>query len=147
VTSSSVSDSGRASERATALTQALEVQVQAAAVPGAQAAVVFGDGSTWQAGAGLAADGQAMSPTHLLAYGSVSKVHTAVLILTLAQAGVLDVDDTVGRWINDAAPGITLRQLLTHTSGLASDDVALDPVCRPVRASATATAGTTCWDG
>ena len=131
MTSSAVADGGTASERASALAHALETQVEASGVPGAQAAVVFGDGSTWQAGAGLAALAQAMSPSHLLAYGSVSKIHTAVLVLTLAQAGVLDVDDAVGRWIDDAEAGISLRQLLTHTSGLASDDVALDPVCSP----------------
>ena len=27
--------------------------------------------------------------------------------------------------------GVTIRQLLTHTSGIASDDPALDPVCDP----------------
>lgn len=52
---------------------------------------------------------------------SVSKQFTAAAILLLAQDGRLAIDDRVRRWLPSlppAADAITLRQLLTHTSGL-----------------------------
>lgn len=52
---------------------------------------------------------------------SVSKQFTAAAILLLAQDGRLGLDDPLRRWLPslpDAANGITLRHLLTHTSGL-----------------------------
>jgi CubicO group peptidase (beta-lactamase class C family) len=52
---------------------------------------------------------------------SVSKQFTAAAVLLLAEDGVLDFNDPVGRWM-DGCPeewrGITLHHLLTHTSGL-----------------------------
>jgi D-alanyl-D-alanine carboxypeptidase len=57
--------------------------------------------------------------------GSVAKTFTAVLVLQLVDAGVLTLDDPVGQWLDDPVVGhipyvdrITLRQLLTHTSGV-----------------------------
>jgi CubicO group peptidase (beta-lactamase class C family) len=52
---------------------------------------------------------------------SVSKQFTAAAILLLAQDGKLRVDDPLRRWLPSLPPataGITLRQVLTHTSGL-----------------------------
>ncbi|QNN71643.1 serine hydrolase [Thermomonas carbonis] len=52
---------------------------------------------------------------------SVSKQFTAAAILLLAQDGTLAIDDRVRRWLPSlpsATDAITLRQLLTHTSGL-----------------------------
>lgn len=52
---------------------------------------------------------------------SVSKIYTATLILQLAQDGRLRVDDTVEDWLPGLLPSgnrITIRQLLTMTSGL-----------------------------
>ena len=53
--------------------------------------------------------------------GSVTKQFTAAAILALEEDGVLSVHDALGRWLAEAPPdkaGITLHQLLTHTSGL-----------------------------
>lgn len=53
--------------------------------------------------------------------GSMTKQFTAAGILLLAQQGKLSVDDKLSQHIHDTPPswsGITLRQLLTHTSGL-----------------------------
>lgn len=48
---------------------------------------------------------------------SVSKQFTASAVLLLAQAGRLRLDDPVGKWVG-GFDGITLHQLLSHTSGL-----------------------------
>jgi D-alanyl-D-alanine carboxypeptidase len=52
---------------------------------------------------------------------SVSKAWTATLILQLAGEGKLGLDDTVSKWLPRLLPygnRITIRQLLSHTSGL-----------------------------
>ncbi len=56
--------------------------------------------------------------------GSMAKSFTAVAVLRLEMQGTLDVADTLGRWLPEAPDdkqGITIHQLLTHTSGIAVD--------------------------
>jgi CubicO group peptidase (beta-lactamase class C family) len=69
----------------------------------------------------------------LMAIGSVTKVYTAALVLDLVDEGVLSLDDPLTKWVPDAvkADGVTIRHLLNHTSGIASDDPGLPPVCQP----------------
>ncbi|MBV9332122.1 MAG: beta-lactamase family protein [Alphaproteobacteria bacterium] len=53
--------------------------------------------------------------------GSVSKVFTAVAVGQLIDAGKLRLDDQIGSYVKGLAPGtaaVSIRQLLTHTSGL-----------------------------
>jgi len=53
--------------------------------------------------------------------GSISKQITAVAILQLVEAGAVELDAPVGRYLDDipeAWRAVTLRQLLTHTSGV-----------------------------
>jgi D-alanyl-D-alanine carboxypeptidase len=55
--------------------------------------------------------------------GSITKQFTAAAILLLAQDGKLSVDDKISRHLTNTPPAwsqITIRQLLTHTSGLKS---------------------------
>lgn len=122
-----------APELATRLSTALEAGLTSLGAPGAQAAIVFADGSTWVGAAGQSTGDRAMAPELLMAIASVTKVYTAALILQLADDGVLSLEDLLTRWVPDAAnaEGVTIRQLLTHTSGIASDDPALPPVCAP----------------
>ncbi len=49
---------------------------------------------------------------------SVSKQFTAMTIMMLNEKGLLKYDDLVEQYINIPYKGITIRQLLTHTSGL-----------------------------
>jgi CubicO group peptidase (beta-lactamase class C family) len=52
---------------------------------------------------------------------SVSKQFTAAAVLLLAEDGKLSIDDPARKWLPElpaAADAITLRHLLTHTSGL-----------------------------
>ena len=57
----------------------------------------------------------------LFGMGSDTKTYTATLILKLQEAGLLSLDDTIGKWIHNR-PNINgqirVRQLLNHTSGL-----------------------------
>ena len=52
--------------------------------------------------------------------GSITKQFTAAAILQLGEAGKLEIDDKLSKYLPDApyANEVTLRQLLSHTSGL-----------------------------
>jgi D-alanyl-D-alanine carboxypeptidase len=89
-------------------------------IPGAAAAVVI-DGCLWVGASGLAdvRTGAPVRPATLFAIASVTKPLIAALVLALADDGVLGLDDELSRWV-PGFPGsgrITLRQLLSHTSG------------------------------
>jgi len=65
--------------------------------------------------------GVPLTPRSVLEAGSVSKQFTAAAIVLLAGDGRLSLDDPVRRYIPELPPfgdSITLRHLLTHTSGL-----------------------------
>ncbi|MCU0335105.1 MAG: beta-lactamase family protein [Chitinophagaceae bacterium] len=57
---------------------------------------------------------------------SVSKQFTAMMMMMMAEEGKLRYDDTVGRYISLPYPGITIRHLLTHTSGLPDYQAVMD---------------------
>jgi len=66
---------------------------------------------------------------------SISKQFTAAAIMRLVDQGKLSVTDTLGEYFPDVPAdkaGITLHQLLTHTSGLKSDHMEsdLDPLTK-----------------
>lgn len=63
-------------------------------------------------------------PQSIFRIGSITKQFTAVGILQLAQKGVLKPEDPVAKYEQDlpkAWNGITLHQLLTHSSGIPND--------------------------
>lgn len=93
------------------------------AIPGVSVAITFPDGTTW-AGAGGFADivaGTPVTPDTAFALASLTKTFTSALILRLAEEGEVSLDATVRTYLPDLRidPGITVRQLLDHTSGLA----------------------------
>src|SRR5688500_10627126 len=88
---------GTAAERGDELSRTLEAAVDASGAPGAQAAVVFPDLSTWTAGAGLSTQTEPLRADHLMAIGSITKLHTGALVLDLADAGRLSIDDELDR--------------------------------------------------
>lgn len=49
---------------------------------------------------------------------SVSKQFTAMIIMMLKEKGLLNYDDSVSKYLEIPYKGITIRHLLTHTSGL-----------------------------
>jgi CubicO group peptidase (beta-lactamase class C family) len=67
-------------------------------------------------------------PTDVFRIGSITKQFTAIAVLQLVQAGKVRLDDDVRRHLpafSTSGQGITINQLLSHTSGLhdVSDDV------------------------
>ena len=70
------------------------------------------------------ADDTPMSPDDAFRIGSITKMFTAVVIVQLAEEGVLTLDDPLAQWLPEVADQlpfgdqITLRHLLAHTSGL-----------------------------
>jgi D-alanyl-D-alanine carboxypeptidase len=89
--------------------------VVATGVPGA-AVVALGPEGRVEAAAGFAdvATGESLTVEHRFRIGSVTKIFVAALVLQHVAEGLLDLD-------GDAAPfveGVTIRQLLNHTSGL-----------------------------
>jgi len=68
---------------------------------------------------------QAVAPTHVFQIGSISKSFAGLVTLRLVDAGKLDLDAEVRELLPHVAlpdgVRITVRHLLTHTSGLAED--------------------------
>lgn len=88
---------------------------------GAAAAVIDARGTLWVGASGEAWTGEPVTARTVFDVGSITKAYTAALILRLADEGRLAIDDTAGRWLTNLpnGQGVTLRQLLQHTSGLA----------------------------
>lgn len=74
------------------------------------------------------------TPDTLLGIGSCTKSFTGVAILQLAEDGQLAVDDSVSDYVDayDDVPGepVTIRELLSHSSGLPSDGMATALISR-----------------
>ncbi len=92
-------------------------------VPGASVLVLKDGEPLLRRGYGLTdlEAGTAATPATNYRLTSVTKQFTAAAILLLAEDGKLSLDDPVKRWLPSlpaAADAITLRQLLSHTSGL-----------------------------
>jgi D-alanyl-D-alanine carboxypeptidase len=96
-------------------------------LPGVALAMERGDDLVYSGVAGVARieDETPVSTTDRFRLGSITKAFTAVIVLQLADEGVLTLDDTVTAWLDDPAVGripnvdtATVRQLLNHTSGI-----------------------------
>lgn len=107
------------------LTAWIESQMAYAELPGLALAIVAADGVVWQAGFGYAdvASKRPMTPQTVFRVGSITKLFTATAIMQLRDAGRLRLDDPVEAYlpwfrIQGRTAPITLRHLLSHTSGL-----------------------------
>ncbi len=70
-----------------------------------------------------------VTPQTLFQIGSISKVYTATIVMSLVDAGKIDLEATVQTYLpwfalsdGDVAGAVTVRHLLTHTSGFEGDD-------------------------
>ena len=98
--------------------ESVEDQLEAIVATGVPGTVVVAAGPSGrvEAAAGVAdlRTGEPLTVDHRFRIGSVTKIFVAGLVLQLVEEGALELD-------GDAAPfaeGITIRQLLNHTSGL-----------------------------
>jgi CubicO group peptidase (beta-lactamase class C family) len=67
-----------------------------------------------------------LQPTDVFELASVSKQFTAMVIMLLQEQGKLQYDDPVEQYLSIPYKGITIRHLLTHTSGLPDYQAIMD---------------------
>ncbi|MEO1147250.1 MAG: serine hydrolase [Cyanobacteria bacterium J06638_22] len=121
------SQAGVESEFAADLQARLERSLDDGNSPGAIAAVLTGEGQLWTGAAGLAdvENGTLAGAGDRFPVASVTKPFTATVVMQLVEEGVLSLDDMLNQWLPAAitnqianSGAITLRQLLSHTSGV-----------------------------
>ncbi len=106
-------------------------------LPGLSVAVVQDGQVVYLRGLGLAGPGRAVQPETPFILGSLSKSFTALAIMQLTEIGSLRLDEPVCTYLpwfrvadQQASTAITVRQLMTHTSGI-SRYVGRDLLSRP----------------
>lgn len=115
-------------EALTRLDAYLEQEREAADIPGIAVVVVRGGEMMHARGFGTADPaGRPMTPDTPHELGSVSKPLTATAVMQLVEAGTIRLDAPIQETLSDftladgrAAAQITLRHLLTHTSGIST---------------------------
>ncbi len=95
-------------------------------LPALSIALVDGQRTVWAQGFGLEDPGDSVSATARTVYrvGSVSKLFTDIGVMQLVERGELDLDAPAATYVRDFQPAnshgetVTLRQLMSHRSGL-----------------------------
>jgi len=108
----------------------VENEIKAKGIPGLSIALVDHQEVVWARGFGLA-DSRARKPATaetVYRVGSISKLFTDLEVMRLVEQGALDLDISVERYVpsfapkplegTDKKPEVTLRQLMSHRSGL-----------------------------
>lgn len=113
------------------LDDAILAEMQRSHVPGVSIAVVKDGKIIREQGYGFAdlENSVKVTPATMFQSGSVGKTFTAALVMLLAQDGKLSLDDPISKHLANtpkAWEGITIRHLLTHTSGLGDPYAKLD---------------------
>lgn len=113
-------------DRVDTISEVATANAEAGMVPGLVVALADDDESATLAfGVSDLDAGTAMRPDDRFRVASITKSMTATLVLQLAQEGRLRLDDAVEAWLPgvlDAGDAITLRDLLSHVSGLPEAD-------------------------
>jgi D-alanyl-D-alanine carboxypeptidase len=116
-----VADRPLPADRQQQLQAALDRRVRLAGptVRGATAAVVTNDG-VWAGASGVDGNGVPLQPTAMMSIGAVTSTITAAEVLSLAEAGVIDIDAPASTYLSHPLlhRDPTVRQLLPHTSGI-----------------------------
>jgi D-alanyl-D-alanine carboxypeptidase len=121
-----------ASQPAAALRARLQALLDSAhatgRAPGTSVGIVLGDGTSFALTSGLAdtALRTPLRPADKLLQGSIGKTYVAAVALQLVHEGKLRLDDPIARYLGSEpwfgrlanAPRITVRHLMTHTSGV-----------------------------
>ena len=95
-------------------------------VPGLSVAVLHDGEVIYMKGVGYAdvKKKTPVSPSTRFMIGSMSKQFTAMGVLILVEEGLIDLDENVQTYLPELTPAyeaVTIRNLLTHTSGIKSD--------------------------
>ena len=104
----------------------VDTEMSAAGAPGVSYAVVDGGDITSAGGHGVVRIGgdEAVTPDTPFLTGSISKSFTAMAVMQLVEAGKVDLDGDVSSYVDGfrgrPAGAITIRQLLSHTSGFST---------------------------
>jgi CubicO group peptidase (beta-lactamase class C family) len=109
--------------------QAFAEGVARRGLPNAAVGVVEGGALVWARGFGVAdlRTGAPVTPASVFRMGSITKVFTGAALLLLRDEGKLSLDDPAAKYLPELSgvvyptrdsPPITLRHLVTHTSGL-----------------------------
>jgi CubicO group peptidase (beta-lactamase class C family) len=102
--------------------KAMKQMIQQQEVPGAVTAVVTREGVTHLASVGHAEVGRKrkLREDSIFWIASMTKPIIGVSILMLEDAGKLSIEDKLGKYVPEFADSpVTLRHMLTHTSGMA----------------------------
>ncbi len=106
--------------------------LQAVVQAGVLGIVAFagGAGMSWEQAAGVAdvKTGAPLTPDHRFRIASATKLFIAAVVLQLVDEGALELDGE----LDSIAGGVTVRQLLNHTSGL-PNYAELDEMLEPYR--------------
>ncbi|HTX62244.1 MAG TPA: o-succinylbenzoate synthase [Acidimicrobiales bacterium] len=111
------------------LRRRLEELISRYGVPGASIAVLAGGQVAAAAAGTLNADTEvAATEDSLFQIGSITKIYTTTLVMQLVDEGRVDLDEPVVTYLPELQLGdaevtaaVTLRHLLTHTSGISGD--------------------------
>ncbi len=118
----------------TELQETVQELVARSGVPGAVVGVLE-DGRIETAAAGTANlnSGVEMTPDTLFLTGSITKVWTTTLLMSLVEQGLIDLDAPVKRYLpdlvlgdSDAAQALVVRHLVTHSTGTDASDLLAD---------------------
>lgn len=111
----------------------VKAQMERQHVPGVSIVVIKDQKIVKSMGYGLANVelNVAATPDTVYKIGSVSKQFLAAGIMLLVQDGKISLDDNIGKFLDgapDAWKPITIRHLLTHTSGIVREAPGFDPL-------------------
>ncbi len=105
------------------LQDTLDILGQMYGYKGLSAAVHYKELGAWTGCYGISTPGVPLSSEMGIGLGSNTKTYVSALMLQLYEAGKIDLDDTIGTWVQ-GYPHIdgstTVRQILSHTSGIAN---------------------------
>jgi D-alanyl-D-alanine carboxypeptidase len=107
---------------ATSLQTSLDSVCALYKIKGATAAVLIPGQGIWEGTYGESKQSVPVTTNMAFGMGSNTKTYIAALLLKLQTQGLVDLDDSIGKWIQGYAniPGnATIRQCLNHSSGIA----------------------------
>ncbi|PIE35817.1 penicillin-binding protein 4 [candidate division KSB3 bacterium] len=121
----------------------LEDRMRQYHVPGVSLAVIVNNKLAWAAGYGVLEAGSSKEVTTntLFQAASVSKVVTAMAVLSLVEQGTLRLDEDVNTWLQSwkipeneytQQDAVTLRRLLSHSAGVTGGEFFGYPAQKPL---------------